>query len=406
MNKKILIAIALVFILSLLGVWGYFLVYGTPESVEDVFASFGSSSEQVDVMAPEPDQTGDTETTQIQDDDQASVSETSTTDSQPVRQITTEPVAGFTIYRPNPNATSTQNKVLFAERGTGHIYEYNLDTNDRIRRSNFTVQQAREAFISNDGSYAVIVRNVGSEREFHIFDLQNDDPNPTTISKNAQNIQLLNNNALVYTINSNQGNRALAYNLSTGVEQEIFRIPFTQARVAWGPTVNATHFVYTRPAQDLISHVYRVSGGVLRHTQISGYSLSIITNGTDVAYSYLEESGNLQSSVSLANSTNLNSPRPLTTTVVPEKCAFGSNNILFCADSQITSSINLTDWYIGLSQLSDSLWAVNLNLGSARQITNFRNQNGRSVDVDKIDVQEDVIALRNKTDGTLWIVRN
>ena len=401
MSKKLLIIIGLTIILALMGIWGYILVYGTPEAVEDTFARFGSDDRDTDFAPIEPDDDSFSDDGDDADD---------TTDSlaQPaLRQITTEPVAGYQfLTRPTgtDNATTTA-YVYYAEAGTGHIYQYNIAASERERLSNHTIQQAHAAYITPDGSYAVVVQGYGTNRVLHTIDLstETEDASVTTRSVRANNIQMANDGTLLYTVQRQGETVGIAYAIATDTERTLFTFPLVETTVAWSPAVEQTHYIYQRPATTIPSTVYRIQNGTIRRTSIQGYDLHLITNGTDIAFSLSSERDAQQNRVSLLQKSD--EVIPLSTTIRRDKCAFAGGEDLVCGD-QLGATFTSSEWKRGTVQSNDNLWRIFSSSGAARQLA--RPESAAGVQADIFDVSHldshSITGFRNRIDnGTLWV---
>ncbi len=411
MKKRLLIIAGLTIILSLLGVWGYILVYGTPESVDEVFATFGSGNATETTAPPIP--------LEPPDDDFLVEPEETDVDNinqEAVRQITTEPVAGFQLLQ----SADEGQVVLYAKSGSGHIYKHDLATNARDRLSNTTIPQAHDAYFTTDGSYAAVMRGHGSAKQLHIFDLNNTagtTTEPTIVRINAQNIAVADDNTLLYTITEGLSTRAFAYDFSSGSDKELFQTPLTQITVVWGDNADARHYFYPRPAMGLMSPVFAVTNGSVRRTPIEGYDLSLIYQNGVLAYSYDTKvnrptnTGRLlpvarDSFVSMSD--NLDQRSLLNLMVRNDVCTISTTESLLCAtsiDGEMTTPAEQRRGirgahlkFIFTEQITDSV---------AQSLINLEQTSGRTIDVSKLQLHEtpdrDIILFINNTDGVLWL---
>lgn len=403
MNKRIFLIIALVIILTLLGIWAYILIYGTPEVVEDRFARF--SSEQEDQVVP----TTNGSEVEVSDDNEFDImSEEDIATPNLPQQITTEPVAGYQFVSSNTTedvATTTYNSlyVYYAELGTGHIYQYDLSNNQRDRLSNHTIQQTREAFITPDGTYAVLIRGYTENQQMTIIDLETNAEDKILLQemKDVENISMTGTGDLLYTRRTNNGSVGYRYTIDTNTEQELFFVPLRNIIVAWAPEAGGGHYIYQAPSTQLLSTVYRVTGDSMTRTSITGYDMSLINSGSAVAYSYQTEINNLQSIVSEFKTTATTTP--LAITIRKDKCDFVFTNDIICG-SEFENFHTQEDWFRGLVRSKDGLWYSNTTEGFSILLTEPEIDVGRQVDLQNIKTDEDtgVILFQNRRDGTLW----
>lgn len=86
-----------------------------------------------------------------------------------LKQLTTKPVIGFRDFQ----ATTTEPKfVRYAEAGTGHIYQINLESGVEERLSNTTIINAGAAEFSPNGKYVAIRSGYTNQNEVILLELQ------------------------------------------------------------------------------------------------------------------------------------------------------------------------------------------------------------------------------------------
>ncbi len=398
MNKKILIAGGLVLILALLGVWGYILIYGTPERVEEVFSNFNFSSEQP-APAPQPSTT-ENDADFTTEPPGVGTAVTPPGDLPALRQLTTEPVAGFQLVA--ENATNTAAYALYAKAGTGHIYRHDLTSNQRERLSNFTIPQAHDAYFTRDGQYGVVISGFTTEQRLHIFDLEQangTNTDPKIIPIDARNFGIGEDNTLFYTVVENNQTRAFAYDFTTNTDRELFRTPLTQITVAWGPSADNTHYFYPRAATGLESPVFIAQQGTIRRGTINVSELSLFTDGTRIGYSFATAANER---LSFAHHTNASELLPFSTPVLADKCYFVRENSLLCAAS--FEAISMSDWYKGSNISGDDLfWNINYQRGTSRSLANLSGNTGRDIAVERLLGNQVTALFRNRLDGNLWV---
>ena len=142
MKQQIFIIAGALIVLFLILVWAYLLFFGTPQTADDVFAELGlSGSEDTTYIPP----------VIVEEELPAAVEA-----QRKLRQLTTKPVAGF---REISLSTSTPAKVMYVEKGTGHVFTINPSTGEEVRVSGTTVAEASEAAISVGGDFVAIASN-------------------------------------------------------------------------------------------------------------------------------------------------------------------------------------------------------------------------------------------------------
>ena len=408
MNKRIFIIGALTIVLILLSVWAYILVYGTPGNTEDTSTGTDivSSSDAGEMQFPEANDSF------VYDDgpqDQADAG-----GAPPLRQITTQPVAGYQFVleggetESETSTTSEQQfSIYYTELGTGHVYRYNPQSNQRDRLSNQTLQQTRKAFITPDGSRAALLRGYNNDQQLILLDLTSTDENTIIDQRdfNVDNLALAENGDLLYTRRTNSNAVAYRFNVTTESEEQIFTFPLRNITVAWAPTPNGTHYVYQKPSASLRSTVYRVQGNTITRTDISGYNMSLISNGQDIAYSYqtaANESDTIRSEIRIGNQ----SSEAVSTVIIKDKCAFTTASKIVCGYEFSENRMNQQDWVRGVTRSNDDLWSIDSTIGSSRLLISPEREAGRQIDIFNIQAnsEAEIIGLQNRRDsGSLWI---
>lgn len=385
MKKTIIIITGGLFLLLLVGIWAYLFFVGTPESVDDVFSDFNFGDEAAPAAAPNDESP------------ENATEDTNTNDTTPTRnplsQLTTTPIAGFTFLA--TNATSTATELMYVEQGTGHVYHYHLTEQQRTRVSNQTVPTTRSAYIDQEGLYAVLE----TPDQLQVIALgETASSSAATLPGTYHNLHLTSNDEIYYTQTDTEGTTAYRYDIGTGTTAEVFFAPLQDIRVLWN-TRGGPHHLYNTTAATLPSHLYRVEGNTLRRTPITGTSLEVMYGPEDNSFIYTTQTDQNQPRSTYWTP---DSEQLLTGFLRPEKCTVFSDHA-WCAFA-FSDDTNVTEWYRGTHSFSDSFWAADVNSGSSQLLVDFANTSGREIDVDLLQVSDGtgVFGFRNKRDGYLW----
>lgn len=383
MKKTIIIVTGIIFLFLLVGVWAYLFFVGTPESADDVFGNLSFGDSAAPITTTEDENAGD-------DNDLA----TDQTDSTPasLSQLTTVPVAGFSFLA--NNGSSTTSELMYVEQGTGHVYHYQLDNQQRTRVSNTTVPETRTAYIDTEGLYTVLQ----TPTALRILSLEeNGTSTDTTLTGRFDNVLLTADERIYYTQTDAAGTTGYQYDITSESTTELFSAPLQDIRVLWNE--EGDHHVYNAPAETLEGYLYRVNGNTLRRTPISGTGLEVMYGPEEDSYIYTTQ--DIQD-MPISQYWTASEQQRLSGFMRPSKCVT-SNQEIWCAFA-VTDTTNVTDWYQGTHSFSDSLWQINPSSGSSRLEVSFGNASGREVDVEQLtsdDVGE-YFLFRNKRDGYLW----
>jgi len=379
MKKNIIIGIVIFIILLIVGVWAYLFIYATPESRDEVFARFGIGRETSN-GAPSPTNTPGTNENTLPQGERA------------LRQLTLKPVAG---------ATFINSGILYVEQGTGHIYRINFDSFTETLVSGTTIPGARDALFSPDGTYvAITTAEAPSETLVASVSLGSGAGSIEGVSLplGAHNIAFGNGtNTLMYSRSDGSGTSGYSYDLATKLGTQIFTIPLRDVRVLWGDT----NHVYTTPTATQKGYLYRVGRDTLSYVTEGGSGLMGIPFSRGIVVTHNENE--TSASYALMNDgEKINMPFPL----IPEKCTT-QGTTLYCGVAYTETSRNTLpdDWYKGTIALSDALWSVDVENGSATLLSDFLLESGRDIDVNQIgtDEQGTYIYFINKNDNTLWM---
>lgn len=382
MKKTIIIVAGAIFLLLLVGVWAYLFFVGTPESVDDVFSDFNFGGEPAPITTTEDD--ADPVDDNIDNDD--------TAPRNALSQLTTTPVAGFTFL--DTNASSSATELMYVESGTGHVYHYHLDDQQRTRVSNKTIPATRNAYIDTDGQYTVIE----TPEQLQILPIgEGTSTDATTLEGDYQNLYLSADDTLYYTQTDTTGTTAYRYDVATGNTTTLFSAPMQAVRVLWND--NGSHHLYNTTAETLRGHLYRVDGNTLRRTPIAGRSLEVIYGPETGSFIYTTQANQ---DMPVSTYWSPEGEQRLSGFARPEKCTV-ANEQTWCAFA-VTDTTNVTAWYRGNHSFADNLWEIDHISGSSRLLVNFTNVGGREIDVDDIKINHTAsdFLLRNKRDGYLW----
>lgn len=387
MKRLTLIIIAGLLIVTLLAIWVYSLVTGAPGRTPEIFTNlaFWNNGEITEIEVPD------------------TITPTETIDTTPIilpklRQLAFRPTVGYVSITELDNE-----KVRYAEAGTGHIYHIDVATGAEMRLSGITIATAGEAVFSQDGQYVAIRSGYTKAGEVSIIELTTE-PRIIRTIKNITNLAFDQNRNLLYTTETSNGLEARSLNITSGSENTLFEIPFFEANVTWGKISTDTHLVYNKPASRLMGYVYEVRNNTLKRLPLNQLGLTAKQNGT-----YVIRTGMIGNST-VGSFYNLTTQAVADLPIIglPEKCVFAKNNdhTLYCGYELTTYDYNFPDeWYKGLKNYSDSIWQINLNNQIGIQLANPMREVGKDIDMRSLDItnNEKMLYFVNNHDKTLWV---
>lgn len=382
MKKIILISTGVLLLFSTVGLWYYLFFFGVQGDGENIFTNFG-------IGGNAPEFTEDTTAT-IADDVEVVVPEATGV----LRVLSRKSIAGMTFV----NETTAR----FVERGTGHIYDIDLNSGTETQVSNTTLPKASNAtFASSGNSVAITYEKDGEERIM-----------VGTIAKNAftgLNLALgateagfkeVGNTAyyLLETPDSTEGH---AYDPANGNDTIIFSVPFGSVTAYWGQET----YVTTKPSASLLGYVYKIVNGVPTFVTSGGFGLMTMPIGSGVVVTTVDTDTRMLSSRAEISDTTY----PLALEVFPDKCTSAG---MIVGDVVCGAALTLEngstypdDWYQGTVSQEDYLWSIDLLSGEATLITDPVRETGEKLDITAIErnIEGDTFLIINKRDNTLWL---
>ncbi len=391
MTRNILLTVAAVFILGLLGFWSYLLFFGSPDSTNQVFVDLGLKNPTTErpLLITEIDKSKS---------DILAMGEV-------LNQLTIRPVAGYV-------ATSRPtDRIRYAERGTGHIYEINFTTSLETRIVGNTIGKTTNAYFSPDGILAVLISETDTGTAatmITIPEITGAAPITTDLPDNIYEVKAISSTSVNYLQTVNEESVAYRFNRLTGTAEELWRIPLTDIKVWWGG--NKT-YVVTKAAPYLKGAVYEVIGSSeLAPITEQKFSYTALTTGN--ANYLIETSYNTEQGVIGSNMLNTTdkSRVNISTLAIPEKCAINPNNSndLWCGAMAPTKENRyrdfIKDWYMGTVTSDDYLWNTNISNQKTKPAISLREKSGLIIDLiePRFNQGGSRLFFLNKIDGTLW----
>lgn len=381
MKRTVFIITGSIVLLLIFSLWVYLLLFGAPKELNEAFTNLGFGN-------PTPIEEYDSTLEQTAQLNIAAGS---------LSQLTTRPVAGFAFLE---GASSTE-RLRYAERGTGHIYEIDLTNGTESRVSSKTYLAVTDAVFSPDGQ-AVTLFSEGDTGLSAKLEELGERNRSHDLPARATNPHFVSSTTLHYLLPTEGGAVGYTYDLDEMTTDEIFFIPMSDVHVWWTDT---NTWIHNKPAPRLRGGLYKLDNGSLTRVGQSGYTLSAVLprdNGDTylITAANLDQNGILTSTLATATS---NKNLPLT--AFPEKCALQAST-LWCASTALEFSRETqSDWYKGLITFSDNLWTTDVATGRTVLLDNLLDATGREIDVIDltVDSHSDFLLFKNKRDDTLWL---
>lgn len=390
MKRPLFIIIGTILVIVLLVIWLYVLFYGSPENSPDNFSLFN--------FKDTTDLNIDTATTTNQENPLVD-----TTGNEPLRQLTTKPVAGRQELNSENSSTTL---VMFIEAGTGHIFQIDLVTGEEKRVSGTTIQKTWAGAITPDGQYALIQSGLGNSRKYFMGKIdqagtafENKEFTGSIISFRATT-----ENTFIYAVQNNSSVVVKQYFPISDLSEDLFTIPYREATIAWGNTANGPHFIYPKVNSKLEGFVLEAREKNLRRLPADGLGLSAVGNGEYLLYS-VQEDNQYKTYIQKISS---GEEYVLSEYIIPQKCSsfIGQNHMFLCGIELYDQDSKIEDeWHKGKKRFVDDLWLFYPSGQYMVNLISIEPATGRTIDLEKpeLNKEESRFYFINKNDQTLWL---
>ena len=312
--------------------------------------------------------------------------------------------------RPTTKAVFVNDKLVrFVERETGHVFDVNTDTLQRIRVSNTTIPRTSQVLWGGDPNNLIYryLDDAGESVETFVGTIRSSSSTePSTdgyfLEKDIFSItRSPSTENLFYT--SNDG--SFIYNPESRSLVRVFTLGLKSLLAQW---VNPSLvFLSTKPSYESPGFLFslnpntgtikEVLGGVLGATTLSD------PGGNTVLYSY--SSGNNFGTFLLDR--NSNTSKKFSVETLPEKCVWGSDEVLYCAVPNHIPNNLPDEWYQGLVSFEDSIWKIYTGSGETELL--IANTDFSVGPVDAVDLvineNQNLLLFRNRYNSSLWMLR-
>lgn len=352
-----------------------------------------------------------------------------------LRQISSEPVAGYTFFTKEfeelknvelgttTESSTEPEKILvdkyvfrFIERGTGHVYETVEDSLTVEKVTNTTIQKINTAIFSENNSKILFEKLSDTEEGIDSFVAEIIIPENSTSTQPYLEIQPYSiisdsfskepkTNNFIYLISSSYSSSIVKDNFENLTEKILVDIPLKDLLIEWGGESLA--LLTTKPSYDQPGYSYLLNTNTGSYKkilgEINGLTTKINSEGTKVLYS---ESNNNSISLNILD-LETKEIKSLSLSALPEKCVFSNmdENIIYCASQNRNTTENLPDgWYKGKILFEDLIWKINTETNQTSLVYNFDSTKYGFFDAInlKLTPEDEYLTFVNKRDLSLW----
>lgn len=348
-----------------------------------------------------------------------------------LRQISFEPISGYTFYATTSTTTTTSltidnqeiikealattTAIRFQERVTGHIYDVFEFIEAPQKVSNITEQQVYATLFSNNKNSFVFQKPAFNNEQIQstlatltFSTTTGVEMNKTIISNSVSDLILnKNSNKLIYSVKQGGLSGIYTSNIDRTNEKLVTTLSFNEFLI---DTINQNEvLITTKASRSIPGYAYTLNTTTASFTKILGNINGLLVKvSPDKKYYLYSQSEQNRPGVRIykaeTNETSLTS----IDTLPSEKCVFSLKNTseIYCFGSLIYKAGQYPDdWYKGKIVNFESLYKISLADGFVTPLYNFEVD---EISVDAMNVQitnnDEFILFQNKYDLTLWSV--
>lgn len=323
-----------------------------------------------------------------------------------ITQIHPDPVAGSAFFSQEIEVSTTttinSREVYFAEKQTGNVFAYSVDTGEVERISNTTFPGVQNVYWFENPE-ELLFEYVNDDRIQEIYSAQLVDGGleGTFLPREIESVLPVASSTLLgATIDA--GGVVFSF-LNTRGEDEntLFETDLREVRLA--SANESTFSFFTTPASFIKGAFFSVGIGGTQERILGGINGLTVLPNDDLSFVIFSSSvrGGLNTSV-LTTETGETRALPLTT--LPEKCTWDlDQTTAYCMVPQTIPAGNYPDyWYQGRVHFTDALWRIDVERGTARALSFFDEEG--PIDGIKLQLSNegDYLTFINKRDDTLW----
>lgn len=329
------------------------------------------------------------------------------------RQISPNPISGARFVTVDDTVF-----IEYVERATGHVIRTAATTTETFRRTNTTIPRIQEVFWNGDDHVILRYLREGSD------DIQTFLGRITGTSSESSlvgdflpiNIPTLVSDPLsttfFYLQPTQSGSRGITQT-PTRAGSQIFSLPFRELVPQWPHSQILT--LTTKASARTAGHMWfvRSDTGELQRIlkDIRGLTTNTNPTATKILYSEVHSQPSNTTFLSVYDTlTETSASLPFVT--LPEKCTWSRTNphVAYCGIPEtLPEDRTIPDaWYRGSFSFKDSLWRVDVGLGTTEQVpldTSILNQPQFDITNIALDSTERFVLFINKEDGIGWILQ-
>lgn len=353
-----------------------------------------------------------------------------------LRQISFEPVSGFTFYATTSTSTrvtsdpergqvvqeylATSTAIRFQERATGHIYDVFDFIESPLKVSNITIQKVyATTFANNRNDFLMMSPSQNNEQVRTTFGrIIPAKPETATASSTEQSIEqknvssVINDlaylpfiNKIAYSVKKELGSEIYTADLQRANEVLLTTLPFNEFTI--DPLSSTEVMIQTKASATALGYTYTLNLTTGRLNKIIGDIAGLLTKiSPDLKY-YLYSQSDQSSPILRGYNTETDITFRIGLHTIPEKCLFSPKNsaLAYCFGSTAYApALYPDDWYKGRVFNRDNLYSIDFKTGSVESVYVFEDNLSFDAYNPQLTFNDESILFQNKYDLTLWSI--
>ena len=328
---------------------------------------------------------------------------------QRVIRISNTPVAGFVSLTQGSTTI-----IRYVDRATGHIYNHNLNTGEKIKIVNQTLPKIYEAYFRADGGAVLLRSLVSNSDKGENITLTLTPPRSASSTEqyavssaklrdDMDSVAVGNGNTLYYVAKDTS---SVISSTFTGTEVKTL---FNSAFDSWRTfKLGSGVGVYSKASASLSGIVYSLNGSALSKVVGPFRGLTAVGHPSvnRIIYSYYEGGRTKLFFKNIGQTGDLE----ILPASLAEKCVFSNKNtnVFFCGTP--VNGISGTEpdsWYAGTTHFADHVWKFDTSSEISQLIVEPKAEFDLDLDIyePKLSPNEDFLIFINKRDMTLWAIK-
>lgn len=329
-------------------------------------------------------------------------------DTSPVpqlRKVSASPTVGGVFFEDDSGTVA----LRYIDRATGHVFEARTDNRTVRRVSNTTIPEIQEATWVNENTFIIRYLETLDEIETFFVRLASTSEEQALDGSfvSSWNRGVLNpQKTSLLSVTESSGDAVVSLSNPDGSNR---RVVLSSPIRSWVPLQSRnTSYVYSAPSSGISGSLYRISSGELIPVvrNVPGLVAQVTPDDSFVIYSQSDGSRVSLFAQNIQTGEIFESP----VETLASKCVVLDSDTpqAFCGvPDEFPGGAYPDDWYTGKVALSDSLWRIDFQTGSASLVALPDVDAGERLDVlhPFLSADNSYAGFINKNDLSFWIVR-